>query len=171
MALQCIAAGAQVIVSARRAQLLHDIFHKDAEIVPLDLTDTGSLDRALQTVFQNYNHIDFLILNAGLSQKSLALETSAEVEYQLMQVNYEGAVHLAKAVAAKMVARKSGQIAVTSSIIGKIGAPYLTAYAAAKHALDGYFESWRYELRQYNVGITIATLGFIRTDITKKSLV
>lgn len=171
MARQLLTEGARVIVSARRVELLETHFGGDAHarIMPFDLAKADDITAAANAVNAS-EKVDVLILNAGLSQKSLALETTADVEQQLMAVNYGGAVHLAKAVVPQMIANGGGQIGVTGSIIGKIGGPYLTAYSAAKHALDGYFESWRYELQQHNVGVTIATLGFIQTDITKKSI-
>ena len=69
-----------------------------------------------------------------------------------------------------MKANGSGTIAVTSSILGKIGLPLVSTYCASKQAINGYYESLRYEVEKYNINISIISPGFISTDITKNSL-
>ena len=69
-----------------------------------------------------------------------------------------------------MTERGSGHIVVTSSLSGKYGVPLLSAYSASKHALHGFFESVRAEMRNKNIKITIVIPGFIKTPITQNAL-
>ena len=68
-----------------------------------------------------------------------------------------------------MMKRQSGQIAVMTSLAGKFGIPYRTAYAASKHALHGFFDSLRPEVYGHNIGITLIASGYIRTAIAKNA--
>jgi dehydrogenase/reductase SDR family protein 7B len=69
-----------------------------------------------------------------------------------------------------MKERRSGDFIVTSSICGKVGVPKLSAYAASKHALHGFYDSLRVECEEYRVRITIITAGFVKTNITMNAL-
>jgi len=98
-------------------------------------------------VIDKYGHIDILINNGGISQRSKALETAVEVDRKIMEVNFFGAVALTKAVLPYMIAQKSGYIVSLSSLMGKIGFYNRTGYSASKHALHGFFDSLRLEFR------------------------
>jgi short-subunit dehydrogenase len=111
-----------------------------------------------------------LILNAGIAHKSFAEETLEEVDRRIMEVNFMGNILLTKKIIPIMKKNGSGTIAVTSSILGKIGLPLVSTYCASKQAVTGYYESLRYEIAKYDINITILSPGFIKTDITKNSL-
>ena len=87
----------------------------------------------------------------GRSQRSLAKETDIRIDRQLFELNFFSAIELTKLVMPHMIKRKEGHIAVISSISGKFGFPLRTAYAATKHALQGFFESLRAELKADNI--------------------
>ncbi len=100
--------------------------------------------------------IDTLINNAGVSQRGPAMESTTEVERSLMEVNYFGPVALTKAVLPSMRLRRSGHIVVVSSVMGFVGTPGRSTYAAAKHAVHGYFDSLRSEVWRDHIAVTIA---------------
>lgn len=87
-----------------------------------------------------------------------------------MAVNYFGPVALTKALLPSMLARRSGRFVVISSLSGKYGAPQMSAYAASKHALHGFFESLRAEVHPDNIRVTIVVPGFIRTSILQSAV-
>ena len=91
-----------------------------------------------ENAISKFGKIDILINNAGLSQRSLAMETSIEVDKRLMDIDFIGTVALTKAVVPYMIKNKGGQIVVVSSLMGLFGAPMRSGYAAAKHALHGF---------------------------------
>jgi dehydrogenase/reductase SDR family member 7B len=170
--------GATVILSARSAAKLEEIKARFDEkvpgrciVVPCDVTNTVSVQEAIDQVKKLAGHVDILINNAGVSQRSYALNTSLEVDRELFEVNFFGAVAVTKGIAPLMVAQGSGHIVVISSMAGKYGFRMRSAYSASKHALQGYFETLRAELFQDNVQVTIVCPGRIKTDISVHSLV
>jgi short-subunit dehydrogenase len=169
-------AGFSIVLSARREAQLKIVAEKAnlAEnrflILPLDLSQLTDIEIFINKIKNKFGRIDRLILNAGISQKGRAEATLASVEREIMEINYFANVQLAKAVLPTMQAQGGGQIAVVSSIVGKFGSPFLSTYAASKHALIGFFESLRYEVASQNVDILIVTPGFIKTNIAKKAV-
>ena len=134
------------------------------------LADTASLEKASQRALQECGPIDILINNGGISQRSVVVETRLEVDRRIMEVNFFGAVTLTKLVLPSMLSRKSGHIVVNSSVIGKFGTPFRSAYAASKHALHGFFESLRAELWGEGIRVTMICPGFVRTNISVNAL-
>src|SRR5206468_1649721 len=82
---------------------------------------------------------------------ALVKDSPVELYRQIMEVNFFGAVALTKAVLPFMMANKSGQIITMSSLVGKIGSPLRSGYAASKHALHGFFDSLRAEVINDNI--------------------
>jgi len=169
--------GATVILSARSAgKLLQIKAQLDRKalgrciVIPCDVTSSTSIQEAVDEVKKQAGRVDLLINNAGVSQRSYALETTLEVDRELFEVNFFGAIAITKGIAPLMVSQGSGHIVVISSMAGKYGFRMRSAYSASKHALQGYFETLRAELYQDNVQVTIVCPGRIRTDISVHSL-
>jgi short-subunit dehydrogenase len=140
-------------------------------IVPLDLSDSSSIDLAFEQVMEwSPGCVDILINNGGISQRALGLDTEIEVSRHLFEVNFFGTVNLTLKVAKEMVKKKRGHLVVISSIVGKFGSPLRSTYSAAKHALHGYFDSLRFELAKDKVEVTLICPGFISTNISKNAL-
>ena len=114
-------------------------------IVPMDLGDEKSVELAAQSVLDKNIKIDCLYQFAGISQRSLVSETPLFVDRKIFEINFFGAIALTKAILPEMIKNGGGQIAVTSSLVGKFGFPYRSSYSATKHALHGFFESLRAE--------------------------
>ena len=115
-------------------------------------------------------HIDVLINNGGVSQRSLAMDATLGVERALMEVDYFGPVALTKAVLPSMRARHAGRIVVVSSVMGYVGTPGRSTYAAAKHALHGYFDSLRAEIWRDGIGVTLVCPGYVKTAVSDNAL-
>ncbi len=178
IAIQLAQKGAQLVLSARRTELLETLVDElqlaenQYLILPFDLGDAQTDMTALtQKALVKFGRIDCLINNAGISQKGYALPTSEEVERKIMEINFFANIHLTKSVVKAMQKQgEGGKIVVVSSIIGKFGAPYLSTYAASKHAINGYYESLRYEVEKDNISVLIASPGFIKTNIAAKAI-
>ena len=176
LALACAAEGARLVLSARSRETLEALAERTSLprenilILPIDLSRQDNFPEAVAHVINTFGEIDLLINNAGISQRSLAIETDLSVDRQLMEVNYFGTVALTKAVLPRMIARKQGHIVVVSSLVGKFGTPKRSGYSASKHALHGYFDSLRAELWQQGITISLICPGFIRTQITYSAL-
>lgn len=168
-------AGAKLVISSRNQTELERVRAACANpsevfVLPLDVVDFNAVPHAVHQVIEHYGAIDILINNAGVSQRELALDTQLQVDQQIMNINYFGTIALTKAVAPLMQARKSGHIVVISSVLGKIGVPYRSAYAASKHALHGFFDSLRAELFADNIAVTLICPGYVHTNVTINAL-
>lgn len=162
--------GAKVIISARRTErmeeLTREIPSSRVRILPLDVELHQSLDVKTAEAWKIFEGLDVVFLNAGISVRDLATDTSLAMEKKLMDINFWGPVVVAKALMTLKPADQPLQIAITSSLSGKYGVPKLASYAASKHALHGYFESLRAETAQSNVMIHLVIPGFVKTEIT-----
>lgn len=168
-------AGAYLIISARNRDELFRVKSNcinqiNVHVLPLDLEQTETLAQKAKDALRIFGKIDVLINSGGISQRALGLETDLSVSQKIMTVNFWGTVALSKAVLPQMIANGSGQIVAISSLVGKFGTQYRTAYSASKHALHGYFDSLRCEITEPNVRILIACPGFVRTKVTINAL-
>ena len=141
-----------------------------ARIEVLDMLDAASIVRTAKKVLSDKEKIAGLYHFSGISQRSLLIETPLENTRKIMEINFFGVVALTNIILPSMIKNGEGQIAVASSLVGKFGFPYRSAYASSKHALHGYFETLLAE--NYDKGIRISMLmgGRIHTDISKFSL-
>jgi dehydrogenase/reductase SDR family protein 7B len=167
--------GAKLILSSRRYEELERVKHtckfpENVQILALDLSDIPSLDGRTADAIACFGHIDIMMHNGGISQRSLIIETDLEVHRRVMELDYFSYVAITKALLPHFTKRKSGHFVVTSSIMGKIGTPKRSAYAAAKHALHGFFDCLRAEVSADNIKVTILTPGYIRTSISFHAL-
>ena len=135
-------------------------------ILTLDLADLKNPETLVQEALAFTGKIDVLVNNGGITQRSLAADTSTEVVRKIMEVNFFGTVALTKSVLPYFLKQKGGHIVVVSSIVGKFGFHLRSAYAASKHALHGFFESLRMEIYNENVKVLIVCPGKIRTNIS-----
>ena len=165
--------GATVILSARREAVLREVAATlpahggPHEVLPVDLTNPDALRASAKTA----GRVDYLINNGGISQRAKAIDTNMAVLRRLFEINFFGYIELTKAVLPQMLERGTGHIAAVSSVVGHIGTPMRSAYAASKHALHGYYNSLRYEVEQQGLGVTIICPGYIHTDISKNAVV
>ena len=168
------ARGAHVILSGRRVDALDRVAASlDCEtlILPFEATDFDALPAIVERALGWKGRIDLLINNAGVSQRSLALDTDFSVYRQIMEIDFFAPMRLTQLVLPSMVARRAGRIAVVSSVAGKVGAPIRTAYCAAKHACVGYFDALRAEVEKaYGVGVHVITPGSVKTGVARNSL-
>lgn len=167
--------GYQVILSARNQEALEKVrsasaYPENCKVLPLDLIDQPTFAIKTKEAISAFGQIDMILHNGGISQRSLIKDTPIEVDRKLMEVNFFGTVALTKALLPHFIARKSGQFGVISSLVGKFGSPYRSSYAAAKHALHGFFESLRLEHFEENIAVTMICPGFIKTDVSKNAL-
>ena len=176
LAYQAVKYGARLILSDINEVKLKEVAGTcssqgaDVLSLPLDLSSRESIENAVPVAFERFKSIDVLINNGGISQRSLTSETSLDVYYRIMDINFFGAVILTKAVLPSMIEQGRGCIAVTSTITGKFGFPLRSAYSASKHALQGFFETLGIEMADHNISVTIAIPGRVKTNISYNSL-
>ena len=177
LAYELASSGARLILSGRRKEELQRVKGNcvvDAQagicILPLDLSQAETLKLSTEAAIQLFGHIDILINNGGISQRSMIAETALSVDHRIMEVNFFGAVALTKYLLPHFIQRQQGHFVNVSSITGKFGTPYRSAYAASKHALHGFFDALRAEHYKDNIRVTMICPGFIHTPITLAAL-
>lgn len=171
--------GAKLILSARRKEEMERVkgncpeyAQPDIRILPLDLSDSSTLPLMAQAATQFFGHVDVLINNGGISQRGMAKETILEVDRRLMEVDYFGQIAITKGLIPHFIQRKRGQFVVITSVLGMIGARNRSGYAAAKHALHGFFDCLRAELwnESKDIHVTIVVPGWIATNLALHAL-
>jgi short-subunit dehydrogenase len=171
--------GANLILSGRREDALSEVREQclglgrtpdSILVLPFDIADETAIPAAVQQAQEFKGRIDLLINNAGISQRSSALDTQMSTYRRLFEVDFFGQIGLTREVLPIMLEQGNGHIAVTSSVAGKIGVPFRTGYCAAKHAVMGYFDALRTEVSHRNIQVTTITPGFIRTQISENAL-
>ena len=177
LAYELASRGARLILSARRKEELERVkgnctaeAQPDIRILPLDLSEAETLKLSTEAAIQLFGHVDILVNNGGISQRSMVAMTQLSVDRRIMEVNFFGAVALTKYLLPHFISRKQGHFVNVTSITGKFGTPYRSAYAASKHALHGFFDAVRAEHFRDNIRVTMICPGFIRTPITLSAL-
>ena len=166
--------GAFIVLSSRNERKMDEIRERGNDpakhmVLGLDLESSQSFPDALEKVLGKYATIDILINCGAVSQKAISFRTHDEIERRIMEINYWGTVNLSKCVLKHMMKTRNGMIVVFSSVLGKIGISGRSSYSASKHALHGYFDSLRCDLRKEGYkDIIIKTIcpGYIKTKIS-----
>lgn len=172
LALELAKQEARLILSARREDELTRVATQtklpelDLMVLPFDLKDTSNASGLTANIINKFGRIDILVNNGGMSQRSEAEKTPIEIDRELMEVNYFASVNLTKTVLPYMKKQKGGQIVVISSIAGKFGFYLRSGYSAAKHALHGFFDSFRLETEKLGIKTLIVCPGKINTNIS-----
>ena len=157
------AAGAETMAAELRGE------GRQALGLACDVTDAAACERAMAAVIESWGRIDVLINNAGISHRSAYRRTDPAVTRRVMEVNFFGSVHCTHA-ALNALLESRGLIVVISSVAGFAPLVARTGYAAAKHALHGFFESLRAELAADGVRVLIVCPSFIATGIDRNAL-
>jgi dehydrogenase/reductase SDR family protein 7B len=176
LVLELAARGAKLVISARRAERLEALRLRCPDpsrvaVLPLDVADTARADEHARTALIPFGRIDVMVHNAGIGQRSRALETALDVDRRIMEVNYFGVIALTKALLPAMIAHGGGHLVVVSSVVGHVGTPLRSAYSASKHALHGFFDALRAEEGARGVRVTLVCPGFVKTELAERALV
>jgi short-subunit dehydrogenase len=164
--------GAKLGLVARRADVLEEVIREiegvggQAIALPADVQDAASMSAAAEKLRNELGPIDIMIANAGIGPTRHAAEIDAAEIARVINVNVIGASNSAAAVIPEMVARKSGQLVVISSLAGYRGLPKSAAYCGSKAGVSAFFESLRLDLMPLGIAVTIIHPGFIKTPLT-----
>ncbi|MDQ7050100.1 MAG: SDR family NAD(P)-dependent oxidoreductase [Enterobacterales bacterium] len=175
LAIQLADLGAVLILSSRREDTLYRVKEslrnsEQHQVIALDLAMSDSLEAKVDQAWLAFGHIDYLVNNGGISQRSLCLETQEAVDRQIMEVDYFGTIALTKQVAKRMINEAGGTIISISSVAGKVGSHFRSAYSAAKHALIGFMDCLRAEISDQGVRILVVCPGWVQTDVSRNAL-
>lgn len=165
--------GCRLILSGRNQAALAEVASQCGEghlVLPFDTADFAAAAKAADEAWAWSGGIDVLVNNAGISQRSLAVDTDFSVYQKMIDIDLLGPICLTQALLKRMVERKTGQIIMISSLAGKVGSPLRTAYCAAKHGLIGYADALRIELAGHGISVIGVTPGSIRTDVSRNAI-
>jgi len=168
--------GARVIISSHEAEELEGVrkalesVSRDVHTVVFNLGIPDEVKSTAEKVLNDFGRVDVLMNNGGISIRAEAIETSIEMDRKVMEIDYFSGVILTKALLPAMIENGYGHIGVTSSISGKFGWPQRSAYAAAKHALFGFYKSLWAENNQQGIRVTLFSPGRVRTNISYHAL-
>ncbi|HEY7511116.1 MAG TPA: SDR family oxidoreductase [Vicinamibacteria bacterium] len=176
LSLQLAGQGPRLVLAARDEARLQQVAEEcrvrgaEALVAPTDVSVPDQCRTLVERAVARFEGIDVLVNNAGLSMWSRFDEMQdLSVFETLMRVNYLGAVYPTH-FALPELKRRRGQIVAVASLAGLTGVPTRTAYAASKHAMVGFFDSLRVELRGTGVEVTIVAPDFVVSEIHRRSL-
>jgi short-subunit dehydrogenase len=167
-ALALVDAGFQVVGTSRNTSRVtpqHGVTFLD-----LDVASDESATTVVQQVIQRFGRLDVLINNAGIGTAGAAEESSVAQDQRLFNINLFGVIRMTKAVLPHMRAQGRGRIINISSVFGFIPQPYMAAYAASKHAVEGYSESLDHEVREHGVRVLLVEPANTNTGFDANSV-
>lgn len=172
LALDYAATGVSLALTGRDAQRLETVAQacrsKGATVIaaPIDVVDRDAFSAWL-TAFDDAHPVDLILANAGISidKDNSSLDDFAVIR-KTLDVNVGGVLNTVEPLLARLIARKSGQIAIVSSLASFIGLPYSASYNASKAAVRVWGESIRYVLKKDGIGVSVICPGFVTTRIT-----
>jgi NAD(P)-dependent dehydrogenase (short-subunit alcohol dehydrogenase family) len=166
----------RLVLAARDAQRLDSLAQEcrsagaDALAVPTDVTDEAACRALVAAAVARHGRIDVLVNNAGATMWArFDALTSLDVFERLLRVNFLGAVYCTRHALPHLRAAR-GRLVAVASVAGLTGVPERTAYAASKHAMVGFFESLRIELRGSGVSVTIVAPDFVVSEIHRRAM-
>jgi NAD(P)-dependent dehydrogenase (short-subunit alcohol dehydrogenase family) len=154
------------------ATTIAEIVKEGGQAIPIagDVSSFEDCERLVHETRAAFGPIDVLVNNAGISQRTLMLETGVDAYRRLFEIDFFAPVVLAKALLPEMLVRGAGHVVNVSSVFGTIAMARRSGYAAAKHALHGFFDCARIELGARGIEFTTVCPGFVRTAISVNAL-
>ena len=176
LALELAAQGARLVLNARSEARLREAardcarFGAEVVAIPGDVAQRQDCQRMVEGAIGRFGRLDTLVNNAGITMWARfdAVQDFSVFE-RLLAVNYLGAVYLT-AAALPHLKQARGLIVAVASIAGLTGVPERTGYAASKHAMVGFFESLRIELRGSGVAVSIIAPDFVASQIHRRAV-
>ncbi|NMW13518.1 SDR family oxidoreductase [Bacillus paranthracis] len=154
---------ANLLSQATQLNLLHNI-----TVQQLDITDQNSI-HTFQLFLKEINRVDLLINNAGYANGGFVEEIPVEEYRKQFETNLFGAISITQLVLPYMREQQSGKIINISSISGQVGFPGLSPYVSSKHALEGWSESLRLEVKPFGIDVVLVEPGSYNTNIWEVS--
>jgi 3-oxoacyl-[acyl-carrier protein] reductase len=132
-----------------------------------DIRQAQTAQDAVSQMVDQWDGVDGLVANAGITKDNLLLRMSAEEFSSVIDTNLGGAFHFLKAVTRPMMKQRSGRVVFLGSVVASIGNPGQANYCAAKAGLHGLARSAALELGSRGITINVIAPGFIQTDMTE----
>ena len=161
--------GARVALAARSLDRLAESVQAVEEAggsaiaLPCDVTSRASIDEAVVRAVEEFGGLDVVVANAGFGVDGLLTKLETEDYRRQFETNVFGMIDTVYATLPHLVESK-GRLAIVSSVLGKIGRPAMSAYAASKFAVCGFAESIYYELAELGISVTCINPGLVESN-------
>jgi NAD(P)-dependent dehydrogenase (short-subunit alcohol dehydrogenase family) len=162
--------GWTVYATARDAEAIAPLGERGCRLLPLDVTDEGSMRRAVEEVEEAEGAVGILVNNAGYSQSGAVEEVPMEKIWRQFETNVFGPVRLCQLVLPGMRRQGFGRIVNLSSMGGKLTFPGGGVYHATKYAVEAISDSLRFEVRGFGVEVVVIEPGLIRTGFAQTAV-
>ena len=140
------------------------------EVRQLDVTEFERIPSMISDIARDHGRIDVLVNNAGFAVGGFAEDVALDELRLQLDTNFFGQVAVTKAVLPTMRTQSSGHIIMVSSILGLMGQPMVSSYCASKHALEGWAEALRIEVRSLGIKVVVVEPGGYKTDIWTRNV-
>ena len=163
--------GWQVALSARREELLNEISKSNNNIhsFPLDVLDVEKCKEVFNKIVSKFENIDIAVFSTGIHDPNSERKLNLESIRKIMETNFFGTMNSINSVYSYFKEKKSGHISIVSSVAGYRGLPIAGAYCASKSALISYAESLYFDMKRFNVRVSVINPGFIKTPMTDQN--
>ena len=161
--------GARVALAARSLDRLAESVQAVEEAggsaiaLQCDVTNRASIDEAVVRAVEEFGGLDVVVANAGFGVDGLLTKLETEDYRRQFETNVFGMIDTVYATLPHLVESK-GRLAIVSSVLGKIGRPAMSAYAASKFAVCGFAESIYYELAELGISVTCINPGLVESN-------
>jgi len=165
--------GAEVILVDVQEEKLQEVTHRirstEGNAFPYcaDISSTEQVTEVAEKIIQNHKKIDHLVNNAGITKDNLLMRMNEEEWDAVLNVNLKGVFNFSKAVIRNMIANRYGRIVNISSVVGLMGNPGQTNYAASKAGVIGFSKSLAREVASRGITVNAVAPGYIATPMTE----
>jgi short-subunit dehydrogenase len=172
--LKLLAGKGYVVYGTARKKEDYDLIKKEGgHALEMEMTDYSSIEKGVKKIIKEQKRIDVLYNNAGYGLYGSVEEVPIDIAKHQFEVNLFGLARLTQLVIPHMRQQKSGKIINTSSMGGKIYTPFGAWYHASKHALEGWSDCLRLELKHFGIKVVVIEPGLIETpwnDVMERML-
>jgi 3-oxoacyl-[acyl-carrier protein] reductase len=172
IAMEAARNGSDVALFGRNPELLQKVesqigsMGRKAKALQVDVTHQAAVEEAVKEIQEEFQRIDFLVNNAGITRDNLLLTMKAEEWNEVVTTNLYGVFHCSKAVLKPMMKRRYGKIINITSVAGITGNPGQTNYSASKAGVIGFTKALAKEMGKRNICVNAVAPGMIETDMT-----
>jgi len=171
LAIKFATEGWQVAASARRENLLEELNNNNPNIhsFPLDVKDEPRTKKIFEDIIEKLREINIAVFCTGIHDPDAEKKLSSKKIREIMETNFFGTLNCVMAVNNFFREKKSGHIAIVSSVAGYRGLPAASGYCASKAALTSLAESLYFDFKRKNIKVSLISPGFIKTPLTDKN--
>ena len=153
--------GFKVAISYREQKPVDDFY-----MVKADVTDSKSIDAAIDEIEKNLGPLEVVVINAGTNKDALAMRLEDSDMENIINTNLMGSIRVARRSVKSMIKNRKGRIIFIGSVVGMLGSPGQMVYASTKAGLIGAARSLAREVGSRGVTVNVVAPGYVDTDMT-----